>query len=394
MVRTVPPRLVSRVVPSPDPSADALSAITTFSRRVADAEDPAVVGPLLAEAAQRLLDAAVVAVLTATEGEPEVAAVRGCEPTDLGPPDSLDSETARALVERLPGIGVVRTFLLHSGGGLYGALVVGWSPANPPSAGRERMAEAVADIAATGLDRAFRTTELHRTIEELTNSREELARTASLRSLGQMSAVVAHEVKNPLTSIGGVLQVLRKRFPAGTQEHDIVGKVLVRLSELDRLVDELLSFARPRVPNRTDVSCASFVDEVVALFQQDPAAARIDITVRAEPVVVSIDPGQLQRVLHNLLLNATHAMDGVGRVTVECRAVDGWIEIAVHDSGPGVAPEHRDRLFEPFFTTKVRGSGLGLAVARQVLEAHGGSIALAPSDAGARFVLRLPAGPR
>jgi signal transduction histidine kinase len=375
---------------TPDASAEALQAITVFSRRVADAEDPGIVGPLLADAAERLLGGGVVVILTTTEHGPEVSATRGCDPAQLGPPDSLDSETARALVERLTGIGQVRSYLLTSGGGLYGGMVVGWSPANPPSAATERTAEALADIAATGLDRAFRTSELHRTIRELVDSREELARTASLRSLGQMSAVVAHEVKNPLTSIGGVLQVLRKRFGVGTQEYDVVGKVLARIAELDRMVDELLAFARPRDPSRRPVSCGTLVDEAVTLFQQDPIAARVVVDVHTANLSASVDPGMLQRVIHNLLINAAHAMDGVGRIVLACAPVDGGVELSVTDTGPGVPEELRPRIFEPFFTTKARGSGLGLAIARQVVTAHGGSLTLRPVERGACFVVRLP----
>jgi signal transduction histidine kinase len=386
-------------VPQFHPPPDPLRALTAFSREVSEVEDPRAVAPLVADAAHPLLQGAVTVVLAIAEDGAEVAAVRGCEPSSLGAPEGLDSELARALVQGLPGIGEVRSFLLTSGGGLYGCLVVGWSPAAPPDRAQEQLAEALADMAATALDRAFRTSELHQTIRALIDSQAELARTASLRSLGQMAAVVAHEVKNPLTSIGGVLQVLRGRFPVGTPEHDVVGKVLLRLGELDRMVDELLSFARPRAPTLRTVSCAGFLDEVVDLFRQDPTAARVAVAVGIpEPVSAAVDVGMLQRVVHNLLINAAHATDGCGRIDVTCRRSGDAVEIAVADDGPGVPPDQRDRIFEPFFTTKVRGSGLGLAIARQVVEAHGGTLTLAPPapgsppspSRGARFVLRLP----
>ena len=375
-----------------DPRSTPLRALTAFSRQVADVEDPRDVGPLLADAAHHLLAGAVTVVLTTTEQGAAFAAVRGADPAALGAPDGLDSELARSMVQRLPGIGAVRSYLLTSGGGLYGSLVVGWSPGSPPDPGAEQVAEALADMSATALDRAFRTSELHRTIRELMDSREELARTASLRSLGQMAAVVAHEVKNPLTSIGGVLQVLRTRFVAGSQEHGVIGKVLLRLTELDRMVDELLSFARPRTPSLRRVSCGAFLDEVVSLFRQDPVSARVEVEVVVrEDVGAEVDAGMLQRVVHNLLINAAHAMDGAGRVVVTCERRGSAVELSVADAGPGVPAELRERIFEPFFTTKVRGTGLGLAIARQVVAAHGGTLTLDPATRGARFVVRLPA---
>ena len=374
------------------PTTDALDAITTFSRQVADAEDPEVIPLLLADAAYSLLGAQVVAVLSTTaDGSPLLAAVRGVPA--LVAPDSLDSEAARLLVATVPGVKTVRSWLLTSGGGLFGALVVGFGAAGP-AAGRSGLPEAFADIAATGLDRAFRTSELHRTIHELVHSREELARSASLRSLGQMAAVVAHEVKNPLTSIGGVLQVLRKGFTPETQEFAMVGKVLARLAELDRMVDELLAFGRPRAPVRRPTQCRTFLEEIAQMYAQDPAAAQMRVVVDAHEGTADLDPGMFQRVLFNLLLNAAHATNGAGTVTLRCRTGSDRVELVVSDDGPGVPEADRPRLFEPFFTTKVRGSGLGLAVARQVVEAHGGTLTHLPVEPhGASFVIRLPRGP-
>ena len=180
----------------------------------------------------------------------------------------------------------------------------------------------------------------------------------------------------------------------GTPDHEILGKVLGRLNELDRLVDELLQFSRPREPVREPIALDAFVREVAGLFRQDPAAREVELDLQVERATVRLDRGMMQRVLLNLLLNAAQAMDGKGRVEVATRALPGGAaQITVTDAGPGIAPELRERVFDPFYTTKVRGTGLGLPVARQVVGSHGGTLTVEDGPGtGARFVLKLPVG--
>jgi signal transduction histidine kinase len=129
----------------------------------------------------------------------------------------------------------------------------------------------------------------------------------------------------------------------------------------------------------------------VAAFRHDPAALHVDVAVAGDGPVARLDRAMVQRVVLNLLLNAVQAMDGAGTATLSCTSTDGWTEIAVTDTGPGIPPDLRERIFEPFYTTKARGSGLGLAIARQVAESHGGTLVVTSgATGGARFVLRLP----
>lgn len=362
-------------------SDDAIQALVDLSRLLADdAADPAEVPRVLVNVASRHLAPELVAVyLTAPDGTSELA-------NSLGrPAKDLVGEPGYGL-----GLAAVLTLPLVSGGDLFGTMVLAWREEPGPAA--DRLAAGIADIAATALARAYRTRELVDVIRALEESRQEMARTESLRQLGQFSAVVAHEVKNPLASIGGVLQVLRSRATAHTPEHEILGKVLDRLTELDRLVDELLRFARPREPILTTVSLRTFAHEVVALFQQDPASRGVAVAMDAEEVPVPLDRGIMQRVVLNLLLNAGQAMDGAGEVVLAGRLRGGWAELVVSDRGPGIPAELRERVFEPFYTTKVRGTGLGLAIARQAIEAHGGTIrATETLGGGAQFVIHLPA---
>lgn len=361
---------------------DAIDALVELSRDVATAADSEAVLRLLVDAARRHLAPEVAAVYrTAEDGGSALAHVHG--------------RPREALADEEPGYGVglpvVLTLPLVSGGDLFGTLVVAWGA--HPGPYTDRLASGLTDIAATALDRAHRTRELVDTIRALEESRHELARTESLRHLGQLAAVVAHEVKNPLASIGGVLQVLRSRAAAGTPDHEILGKVLGRLGELDHLVNELLQLSRPREPVREPVALDAFAREVVELFRQDPAARAVEVALSVERATVRLDRGMIQRVLLNLLLNAAQAMDGTGRIDVATRADGRAAEVTVTDRGPGIPPELRERVFDPFYTTKVRGTGLGLPVARQAVAAHGGTLSVVEGpDGGARFVLRFPLG--
>lgn len=361
-------------------SDDAIQALVDLSRLLADdAADPAEVPRVLVNVVNRHLAPEVVAVyVTAEDGSVALANSLGRTPEELSTGE--------------PGHGLsmpaVLTLPLVSGGDLFGTMVLAWREEPGPIA--DRLAAGFADIAATALARAHRTQELIEVIRALEESRQELARTESLRQLGQLAAVVAHEVKNPLASIGGVLQVLRSRATAHTADQEILGKVLDRLTELDRLVDELLRFARPREPVRTTVSLRTFLQEVVGLFSQDPASRGIEVDMRVEDVPVWVDRGIMQRVVLNLLLNGAQAMGGTGQITVHGHASVQGVEIVVCDNGPGIPPDLRERVFEPFYTTKVRGTGLGLAVARQAVEAHRGTIEVAAGPrGGAQFIIRL-----
>lgn len=358
---------------------DAIGALVDLSRQVTDAPDPERIPALLARSVAHHLAPDVVAVwLTGADGAPVLAEGLGRPREELGA-----LEPGHGL-----GLPVVLALPLASGGDLFGTLVIGWSEEPGPAA--DRLAAGLADVAATALDRTHRTRALVDTVKALEESRRELARTESLRHLGEMAAVVAHEVKNPLASIGGVLQVLKGRA-SEDGEREILGKVLERLSALDRLVDELLRFARPREPVLAPVPVDVLVKDVVTQFRLDPASRDVPVEVACDAVgSVSLDREMVHRVLLNLLLNAAQAMDGAGAIDVACVQDGDRCEISVRDHGPGIPAELRERVFEPFYTTKVRGTGLGLAIARQAVEAHGGRLEVEEAPGGgARFVLRL-----
>ena len=215
---------------------------------------------------------------------------------------------------------------------------------------------------------------------------------AALAQLGKMAAVVAHEVRNPLAGMRGALQVVGGRLAAGSQERTIVAEVMGRIDVLSDIVNDLLQFARPRDPVPIDVPLSRLVRETVALLLNDPQFAAVVVHVDVGDVTIRADAEQLRLVLLNLLVNSAQAMQGRGEVRVFSQRLPSGVELRIADSGPGLTDEARARLFEPFFTTKHKGTGLGLATARRILEAHHGSIELeSRPEGGTIAIATLPA---
>jgi signal transduction histidine kinase len=232
-----------------------------------------------------------------------------------------------------------------------------------------------------------------RHLAEGAQRRAEMARwrAESLARVGEMAAVVAHEVRNPLAGIKGVLQVVGGRLSPGSGERLALQQAAARLDSLQRLTEELLQFARPRPPVPAPLVLAALAQEGAALLRTDGAFADLEVEVRGDPGRLDGDPQQLRTVVTNLLRNAAEANGGKGRVVVEVEDGAGRVDLRVVDAGPGVSEADRERIFEPFFTTREQGTGLGLAIVQRVVEAHGGSIAVeAAPGGGACLRVRLP----
>jgi len=215
----------------------------------------------------------------------------------------------------------------------------------------------------------------------------------TLARLGEMAAIVAHEVKNPLAGIRGVLQVIGSRLPADSRDRAIVFDVQERLDSLNELLEDLLLFARPRAPKTATGPIGPVLEDTVRQLQRDPSMHDVEVAVSGEDPTVRADPAQLQRVLLNLLINAGQAMGGQGRIAVTVSAADGLCRVRIKDAGPGIPPDVRERIFEPFFTTKHRGTGLGLPTARRIIENHGGVLSVeCPEEGGTEVTLTLALG--
>ena len=217
---------------------------------------------------------------------------------------------------------------------------------------------------------------------------------SALTRLGEMAAVVAHEVKNPLTGIRGAIQVIGGRLPAGSKDVQIVGDIVARIDALNDLMQDLLLFARPPQPRVAPVDMVVLLQTVAHLVRQDPALRDLRVEVTGEAQAMSADAELLKIVVQNLLINGAQAMHGRGLIRISVTSDDDACQITIADQGPGIAPEVRERLFTPFFTTKARGTGLGLSTARRLVEAHGGTLAIeCPPTGGTLATLRLPVRP-
>jgi PAS domain S-box-containing protein len=233
-------------------------------------------------------------------------------------------------------------------------------------------------------------------ITERKRQEAELRQQTTLAHLGEMAAVVAHEVRNPLAGIRGALQIISARFPAGAPEIRVMGDVIARVDGLNDIVEDLLVFARQRELKRTRVEARVLLLSVAEWLKQDATMAGVTIDVEADDTVLDADPDQLRLVLSNLLLNAAQAMERRGRLAMYARARgSAECEIGVRDEGPGIPEDVRQRMFDPFFTTKNRGTGLGLPTARRIVEMHGGSIDIeCPHEGGTLARVTLPRAPR
>jgi two-component system sensor kinase FixL len=219
----------------------------------------------------------------------------------------------------------------------------------------------------------------------------QLREQAALARLGEMAAVIAHEVKNPLAGIRGAIQVFDGRMTRQGADTHILKEIVERIDGLDQMMKDLLLFARPPRPTRHPTEIVRLVEKTVAFFSQDPTQQAVDVDVAGQAPPVLADADMLRIVFQNLLINGAHAMRGRGRIRITIEAVETTCQIAFIDAGPGIPVDVREKIFTPFFTTKPRGSGLGLPTARRLIEAHGGQIVVECPDAGGTTVIvRLP----
>lgn len=217
-----------------------------------------------------------------------------------------------------------------------------------------------------------------------------LSEQAALAKLGEMAAVVAHEVKNPLAGIRGAVQVFASRL-GNDANNKVLKEIVNRIDALDQMMKDLLLFARPPQPKYSPTDVVPLVSSIASLMAQDPAASEVDVDIAGAAPPFPADADMLRIVFQNLLINGVHAMKGKGKIRIAVDTQDSTCQISFSDGGPGIPTEIRDKIFTPFFTTKSRGSGLGLPTARRLVEAHKGELVIdCPPTGGTTVVVRLP----
>ena len=240
-------------------------------------------------------------------------------------------------------------------------------------------------------------------VQQLRESREEIerlhrtqmSRAEHFATLGELATGLAHEIRNPLAGIAGVIEIVGRDLPASSPAKAVVKDVRQEIAQINRILTDLLGTARPRASEMRPSDLNTTVEHAVMLARQQVLSKpiKIEFTRDPSPLEVDHDSDQMHQVLLNLLLNAVQAIEGAGqvRVAVSARDEEGDVLITVSDTGRGIAAEHLPNIFRPFYTTKGNGTGLGLSLARRIVEGHHGHIEVTSSSGkGTTFSLTLP----
>jgi two-component system sensor histidine kinase HydH len=235
-----------------------------------------------------------------------------------------------------------------------------------------------------------------RDLSEIRRLQDEVRRQEKLAAVGGLAAGVAHEVRNPLSSIKALATFFAGQFDDGSQAHDAARVMVQEVDRLNRVITELLEFSRPTDLKRQASDVGQLISRSIRLVRQDAADKNIAIRVDTSDAISAawIDPDRFTQCLLNLYLNAIQAMDKGGTLTVQCTpGGSGKFNIFVGDSGGGIPSGQLRKIFDPYYTTKSKGTGLGLAIVQKIIEAHGGRIAVNSTvGEGTSFLITLPFG--
>jgi signal transduction histidine kinase len=238
-------------------------------------------------------------------------------------------------------------------------------------------------------------------VAQLKASREEIqrlhqtqmSRAEHFATLGELATGLAHEIRNPLAGIAGVIEIVGRDLPPNSPARTVIKDAKEEALQINRILTELLDTARPKPPQFRVSDVRTTAEHAVMFARQQAITKRIMIELDVSGTIppVDHDPNQINQVLLNLLLNAIQSMDKPGTIHVSLENDDDAVLIAVADEGKGILPENLPNIFRPFFTTKGHGTGLGLSLARRIVEAHGGQIDVTSElGKGTRFTIRLP----
>ena len=241
----------------------------------------------------------------------------------------------------------------------------------------------------------------NRMVEQLRESREEIerlhrtqmSRAEHLATLGELATGLAHEIRNPLAGIAGVIEIIGRDLPSTSPARAVVKDVRQEIAQINHILNDLLQTARPHPPEIRKSDLNTTVEHAVMLARQQALSKPIEIVLTKSSDLPEIehDSDQIHQVLLNLLLNSIQAIDGKGTIEVKLKLQGSLAAIVVADSGRGISPEHLPNIFRPFYTTKGDGTGLGLSLARRIVEEHHGRIEVTSSvGKGSKFVVLLP----
>jgi two-component system NtrC family sensor kinase len=228
-------------------------------------------------------------------------------------------------------------------------------------------------------------------IEDL--HKREMARAEHLATLGELAAGLAHEIRNPLAGIAGVVDIMGRELPPNSPSRAVIGDVHREVLHIQAILNDLLSYARPRPPNFHAADLNTTVEQAVVLARQQVMTKPIQILFQPNPSLppVEHDPALIQQVVLNITLNGIQAIAGTGQVTLAVQQNHDNVAITISDTGRGISAEALPRIFKPFFTTRNEGTGLGLSLANGIVHSHGGRIEVASTlGKGTNFKIWLP----
>ncbi|MEO8650257.1 MAG: ATP-binding protein [Acidobacteriota bacterium] len=227
---------------------------------------------------------------------------------------------------------------------------------------------------------------------ELQDTFEQLLRAEKLAALGELAAGIVHEVRNPLASIKGAVEILEDEIPQDSARREFSTLAKTEVDRLDRLVGEFLRFARPAALTVAQSALNEILSSVITLIENQALLQSVEIKleVQTRSYFVTVDAEQIKQVLINLALNALQAMPAGGILTIRSLDRDGLCVIEIEDTGAGIDEKLLPKIFDPFFTTKDKGVGLGLSIAHKIVSLHHGSLLIASEPGKTIFSLRIP----
>lgn len=260
------------------------------------------------------------------------------------------------------------------------------------------LVETISGYLSSGIENILLRSQLKEILEELNIAHKRLMEQEKFKSLGEMTASIAHEIRNPLVVIGGFAKRLAKRLDLGIQERRYLDIILKEVGRLEAILKDILTYVREVPISREMVNLDDILTELIHFFKSDPKWHNVKFIKESDALLLPVpcDPQQIKQVFINILMNACEAMNGQGTIRIRLfntQAQDGhYVGVSISDTGGGIDPLIIDNIFNPFFTTKREGTGLGLSISNKIVLSHNGRIEVENQiGIGATFTVYLPA---
>lgn len=237
---------------------------------------------------------------------------------------------------------------------------------------------------------------LLRDLREVRRLEAEVRRKEKLAAVGSLAAGVAHEIRNPLSSIKGYATYFGSRFDEGSEDREAANIMVHEVERLNRVITDLISLSRPSDLRRSETDLNALIKHCFGLIKQDAASHNVVLDMKNDETLphLFVDPDRLSQAVLNICLNSLEAMPEGGTLAMNLSHTDDLVTLAISDTGKGISKEDAIRIFEPYYTTKSQGTGLGLSIVLKIIEAHGGTIRVESQEgAGAQFIIEIPVSP-